>query len=273
MNNTMTLDVMVKAAERGEIVRKTLDAPQLKAIDDDGSGGFTAYASTFGNVDRQMDRMMKGAFAEDLPRFLRDGFIALGHDWDSMGIGYPVDAYEDDYGLFLKAAFHSDAEAQAVRKRVSERLAAGKSVSTSVGFFVRDYAIKDGIFEITKAELHEVSLVTIPANPQALVVGSKGGFASDIEAAVQAAQKAADRALARYEARAKESRELSAANVAMLDDAVKSLNEIATKLGELAERNRKGLASEPNRQAEAAALIARFHAIDADYQLINHFTN
>lgn len=276
----MTLDYLTKAAEAGKPIHKAFELAQFKELDTP-TGGFEAYASTFGNIDRHGDRIMQGAFSEDLPRFLRDGFIAVGHDWNVMGIGYPTEAREDAIGLFLAAQYHGDPEAQLIRKRVNERIAAGKSQAVSIGFFIRDWEVKDNVFQITRAELHEVSLVTVPANPSATLVSAKGiAFGDDGDAIVEAARMFAARTKSREEARLKEGREMSSANVAVIDRVSQSLYELASEattqaeaLKELADRNRKGLASEPNvitsaTDADMEREIARFHRLEHSFTTI-----
>src|SRR5215207_6836639 len=104
---------------------KTLDSADLKFLDGD-SGVLAGYASVFGNVDGQGERVMPGAFSKSLDDFLRDGFVARAHDWNALPIATPIEAKEDERGLFVKAQFHSTPEAQAVRTVITERLARGK---------------------------------------------------------------------------------------------------------------------------------------------------
>ncbi len=93
---------------------KTFDAHDIK-ISTEGSGELAGYASTFSNFDSVRERVVKGAFAATLPQFLKDGFIAVGHSWDSLPIATPLEAYEDDHGLFVRAEFHSTTAAQDAR--------------------------------------------------------------------------------------------------------------------------------------------------------------
>src|SRR5215216_287584 len=106
---------------------KLLDNADLKFFDE-GAGVLAGYASVFNNVDNQGERVKPGAFIKSLPDFLRDGFVALSHDWSSLPIGTPIEAREDDHGLYVKAAFHSTPTAQEARKVIMERLERGNSV-------------------------------------------------------------------------------------------------------------------------------------------------
>lgn len=157
---------------------KHCDAAEFK-MKDDGFGGFTGYASTFGNVDRGGDVVMKGAFEDSLEAFKRDGFIAIGHNWATSGIATIKEAYEDERGLYVDADFHSTPDAQAERTKIKERLDRGKSVGLSIGFKIeakgqrRNDKIKAR--ELTKIALFEVSVVTVPMNAEAQAATAKSG--------------------------------------------------------------------------------------------------
>lgn len=103
------------------------------ALQKANNGEFSGYASTFGNVDAQKDRVMPGAFAKSLPAFLASGFLTDGHDWNEP-IAFPTEAYEDARGLFIAGSFHSTSRAQRVRTIARERPAAGKEMGLSIGY-------------------------------------------------------------------------------------------------------------------------------------------
>lgn len=82
---------------------------QLKAIDED-QGIVEGYLSTFGNVDSQKDRVIKGAFKKTLSeaksRMSNKGKKYLWpvlwmHDPEKP-LGGCIDAYEDEHGLYTK---------------------------------------------------------------------------------------------------------------------------------------------------------------------------
>ena len=168
-------------------------------------------AAGIGNIDSHGDVIFPGAFSpEVLAEFLRSGFVALAHEWDDLPIGYPTVAEERGRMLYTEATFHSTSEAQDVRAVASERIAAGKSVGLSVGFFCQmgdciDFpngmelltyarglginmdlldvaaiaAYDDYIRAIMKvSRLVEYSIVTIPANPEAEAMSAKAQAAS-----------------------------------------------------------------------------------------------
>lgn len=145
-----------------------------------GAGAFEGVASVFGNVDRQGDIIVKGAF-RNLDAFVRDGFIASAHDW-SEPIGIIDKAFETSEGLVVSGRFHSTKRAQETRAIVNERLADGKSVAMSIGFQINDQDFKDGIRTLSDVELFEVSIVTVPANPLARMTAVKSIDDAELEA-------------------------------------------------------------------------------------------
>lgn len=165
-------------------------------------------AAVMGNMDRQSDVIMPGAFRRALPEFLRSGFVAASHDWTmAQVVAMPVAAREQGGRLLVEAEFHSDEASQAMRLKCAERLAAGLSVGLSVGFSIADGGVAeypngkdllkaaeaagvdmslldvDAIKRRTNwcraitdvAELYEFSVVPAPANPASTMTSVKGG--------------------------------------------------------------------------------------------------
>jgi HK97 family phage prohead protease len=217
---------------------KLIESAELK-IDNDGAGSISGYASTWEPFDRTNEKPAPGAFTPYLADFLRNGFIAVGHNWGTLPIATPTAAKEDDHGLWFSADFHSTTAAQEARIVASERMARGKSVATSIGYKVLDDEMVDapelpgGRGRLLKAvPLYEISLVTVPANNRALLMSAKelleagGSFdahAQTVEATVRAFT---ERAVARYDARAKEGRVLSGANRERLGNLKTSLSDV-----------------------------------------------
>lgn len=165
-------------AARSRVSRKPTGNPKvaeykaqgsLAAMDEEGNGGFSGRASTFGELDSVGDIVLAGAFAGTLGQFKERGFIAWSHNWDSP-IGYIVDAEERPDGLWIEAKFHSDAQAQDVRARTRERLAASKNVGLSIGYAIEDFQIVGDIRYLKRIKLYEVSIVAVPAEQNAHVV-------------------------------------------------------------------------------------------------------
>lgn len=164
------------------MLKKTCDIADLKLYEEeDGSGYFTGYGSTFGNFDRVKEAVVKGAFKNTLDSFKQDGFIAVGHDWGALPVATVGEAYEDDKGLFIKGEFHSTPEAQAARAVVKERLERGKSVGLSIGYDVKDQEHTRNGTLLKELELFEVSIVTVPCNALANATGVKALQALSVE--------------------------------------------------------------------------------------------
>jgi HK97 family phage prohead protease len=140
---------------------------ELKTLDT-GTGGFEGYASLFGVRDDIGDVVQRGAFMDTLPAFIRDGFIADNHNWDSVSagaIGTIEHAAEDDKGLFLRASYHSTDQAQAARRIAQERLQRNKSVGLSIGYAINPGGYvhaEDGSRHLSSLRLFEVSQVNVP---------------------------------------------------------------------------------------------------------------
>lgn len=215
-----------------------ISRPDLK-LSTDGAGSFSGYASTFANWDSVQERPIKGAFSRHLADFKADGFIAIGHDWSGLPVASLNDAYEDDHGLFIDAAFHSTPEAQAARTTVKERMERGKSVKLSIGYEVlADEYTNEGRL-LKDIKLFEVSLVTVPANHAASVTGAKGFLPDgmplvDYSDAVLAAVKEFDRRVSSLrEMRAKQGRVLSETNRKRIGSLLEALTAVADDLNTL----------------------------------------
>lgn len=144
---------------------------EVKQINDEDPNFFTfeGYASTFGNIDLGDDVVERGAFTRtlrDRPKFK----ILWQHDM-TMPLGIPTEAREDDRGLYIKANLPRDDEF--VKGRVIPQIKVGSIDSMSIGFFIKDYEIKEGIRHLKEIDLFETSLVTMPMNPQANLTGFK----------------------------------------------------------------------------------------------------
>lgn len=187
--------------------RKTINLKDF-TMSEEGSGELLGYPSMFGSVDSTGDIIAPGAYAATIPDFLNRGFNAQGHDWSFAGlIGYPIEAKEDERGLFSRMAFHSTPDAQMVRTKAKERMAAGKEVALSIGFEAtdfehieaKDYAEKlpqfvsadklEGVLAgsakfpkvrvLKGIKLYEYSLVSAPAQRAAQAVSVKSEEADD----------------------------------------------------------------------------------------------
>lgn len=160
------------------------------------SGGFRGYAVAFLNIDRQGHMVLPGAFAKAIPRYLEEGgHILVDHDNRAESvIAKAIDAFEDRRGMLVEGVFSGDDRAQAIRKKASEgvvdKMSAYffgkatrfnesqiKSIWNNYGYVPSARQIelsKRGAGVITEVDrIAEVSIVGVPANPEAGIVAVK----------------------------------------------------------------------------------------------------
>ena len=127
---------------------------------------FKGYASTFGNADLDNDVILPGAFQETIDSGRK--IALLWSHKSSENIEQITSLHEDEKGLFIEGRVNLGVQ------RGKESLAllkAGDIHSMSIGFnfFHDDTVFEHGVRKIQKLSLFEISLVSIPANPKALV--------------------------------------------------------------------------------------------------------
>jgi hypothetical protein len=124
------------------------------------------YASVFGNIDRGNDIVLKGAFEESLKNFKPK--LLWQHNMDEP-IGVIKEIHEDNKGLYFKALMPK--EDSLVKGRIMPQVKIGGIDSMSFGYNVEDYDLvkqeEETMRQLKKVNVWEVSLVTIPMNPQA----------------------------------------------------------------------------------------------------------
>jgi len=136
---------------------------------------FEGYASTFGNIDLGGDIVQPGAFREtiaDLMGAKKVGKLPVLWQHDSnMPLGTYTEFREDSHGLFVKGRMpKSDTF---VSGRVMPQMKA-ESVSTmSIGYSTLESDMSGNARLLQKLRLWEISLVTMPMNPQAGITGFK----------------------------------------------------------------------------------------------------
>lgn len=137
---------------------------------------FEGLASTFGNIDLVDDIVLPGAFKDSLGKMTPK--VLWQHDtWQPIGMPENIGEMED--GLFIKAKLPK--ADTFVSGRVMPQVKVGSISSMSIGFNVEDFEITDGVRILKKVKLFEVSLVTFPANPKAIVTNFKSDRKITIE--------------------------------------------------------------------------------------------
>ena len=146
------------------------------------NGAITGYASTWTREpDSYGDIVAKGAFAEHIAQIKEEGRVLpflFNHGSDNLQnyIGTVTSLEEDNHGLKFEAVFDDTPEAQKARKLSMD----GRLAKFSFAYDVLDQAdveLEDGrsAHELRKLNIHEVSLVMYPANPDTSVVSVKSG--------------------------------------------------------------------------------------------------
>ncbi len=120
------------------------------------------YAST-NEVDRQGDVVPTGVWEKGLGNYLKNPIILAYHD-HSNPVGRMVDHKIDNKGLWIKAAVSNAAES------VYKLVKSGVLTAFSIGFRIVDaeYNSAAEVFVVKELELHEISIVSVPANQNTL---------------------------------------------------------------------------------------------------------
>jgi len=145
-------------------------------------GTFSGYGAVFNNLDAYGDAIAKGAFSATLAKFkarnslpkmlLQHGGGLLGNAEDAIPVGKWTSMAEDSTGL--KVAGQLFALNTQKGQYIYEGLKSGALDGLSIGYVpigVKYGTGKPGEPErtLTEIQLHEVSIVSFPANDQALI--------------------------------------------------------------------------------------------------------
>lgn len=136
----------------------------------DADGEFSGYASVFDVVDQGLDVVSPGAFRRSLDAG-RKVKMLWQHDM-SQPIGVWDEIKEDDRGLFVRGRLLKGIR-QAEEAMVLLR--SGAMDSMSIGFRTKQASQEGGgsVRRLDEVDLFEISLVTFPMLPDALVTNVK----------------------------------------------------------------------------------------------------
>lgn len=140
---------------------------KLKTLEEDGT--FEGYASTFGNVDLDGDRVDPAAFNRTLKNFRGEVPILFDHD-PGRPIGVTTEMTTDARGLRIKGRL---VLGTAAGREAYELLKARALKGLSIGVQVVKEGWDGGVRVLKELRLHEISLVAIPADPFAEVLSVK----------------------------------------------------------------------------------------------------
>jgi HK97 family phage prohead protease len=152
------------------VLRKAFGLAEGQA---DGEGTFTAIVAVFGNVDRQGDRIVKGAFTKTLAQWEASGDpipIILAHQWGTIeshiGVAWPQDVKQVAKGLLMKAQL--DVADNEVAARVFKLLKRRSLKEFSIGYDIfpgGERRAADGAMELMEIDLFEAGPTLKGANP------------------------------------------------------------------------------------------------------------
>lgn len=148
---------------------KNFDITETKS-DESGNLTIVGYGAVFGNIDSYGDVIEKGAFSKTLLE--RVGRIAFCYQHDIWRpIGKIDEILEDDRGLKLTVVL------SASEKDIQTKVKEGILKEMSIGYRTMESKaeVREGkdINLLTEIKLIEVSLVTVAANPLAIVESMK----------------------------------------------------------------------------------------------------
>ena len=138
----------------------TITKAELPGPDDDLV--ISGYASTV-DADRHGDVVSSAAWQRGLTNYLKNPIILAFHN-HSMPVGRMIEHKTDERGLWIKARISKAASA------VYDLVKDGVLSAFSIGFRVVDaeYNQLTELFVVKELELHEISIVSVPANQETL---------------------------------------------------------------------------------------------------------
>ena len=147
---------------------------EIKMTEDEESsedyGTFEGYASVFENTDLGNDVIKTGAFTKSIKERTHKGIKLLYQHKSDMPIGVFDEIKEDSHGLHVKGRL---ALKTAAGRDAYELLKMGALDAMSIGFRANpeeiSYDKRSQKRTIGEVDLLEISLVTFPMNPQAVV--------------------------------------------------------------------------------------------------------
>ncbi|WP_245418292.1 HK97 family phage prohead protease [Cohaesibacter haloalkalitolerans] len=142
---------------------------QIKALTEKGE--FEGYASTFGGEpDDYGDIIAPGAYAESLADHAANKTMPKlfwQHNRDQP-IGRWLELKEDDKGLYGVGKLNMGVQCA---REAHELLKEGDIDGLSIGYRIKAYSVdtETGVWTLEKLDLREISVVSIGANPDALI--------------------------------------------------------------------------------------------------------
>jgi HK97 family phage prohead protease len=162
-------EIQKSKIEKKEFVTVPFECKALPEKEDDNYFYFEGYLSTYGNIDRVDDVMVKGCFDESLKEL--DPDLLWMHMYGEI-LGIFEDIKSDSKGLFVRGKMPKTDTL--VSGRAIPQMKVGSVRSMSIGYWAQEFEYdEDGIRHIHKCRLYEGSLVSQPANEKAEITDMK----------------------------------------------------------------------------------------------------
>lgn len=158
--------------------RFQLLSSSTKSVKGQSYGYIKGYASTFGNIDRGKEIVVRGAFTKTLEDYRQQGKLipmCFQHSMMDMIGGFdPSKMHEDDKGLYVEGEINLDVERG---KEVYALVKQGVIDSMSIGYTTEEDEIENVgnelVRKLRELKLWEISTVGVPMNPQARITDVK----------------------------------------------------------------------------------------------------
>jgi HK97 family phage prohead protease len=144
------------------------------------AGEFEGEASTYGNIDLGGDIVEPGSMKDSISESNGRVFLLADHDVrQRVGVAYISDGAKS---LSVKGVINMAKDrATELYNEMKFYLEHGLQLGLSIGYDVLDHKWEKGIRHLKKLKLWEVSVVTFPMNPYAVVRNTKAWEGKDME--------------------------------------------------------------------------------------------
>lgn len=169
------IEVVEVKAQEMSVKHFSFKATEVKELSIDGVniGRFSGYAATY-DIDLENDQIVPGAFKSTIAEHLKNNRpVRMYYQHDShemIGGFYPTAMKEDANGLYVEGDINLDVQRG---KEVYALAKQGVLSDMSIGYRVKDFELDRGVRKLKEISLHEISVVSMPMNPQAKITAVK----------------------------------------------------------------------------------------------------
>lgn len=155
-----------------KIVKPNFDV-KFEVKQDNDEMIFSGYGAVFDNIDSYDEKIIKGAFKKSISAFKKGSkFVAMlkQHGFDTRDpIGVWQSMSEDDYGLKVTGKISGTQDGKDIYTLLSDGAISGLSIGYIPTKVTIDKVGKKEILVLEEIDLHEISIVTFPANTLARI--------------------------------------------------------------------------------------------------------